>query len=95
MRSIGIDKSYTGKYNTRKEVIKYIVGHKIKDLTERVYTKREIEWLQNEILKIPSGEIFGFEKEKEVAKQSRVTRILYRFHRRFQQCGYQVLMSTA
>lgn len=35
---------------------------KIKDLTERVYTKREIEWLQKELAKIPSGEIFGFEK---------------------------------
>lgn len=50
------------KYNVDEYAIKYIVGHKIKDLTERVYTKREIEWLQKELAKIPSGEIFGFEK---------------------------------
>lgn len=32
--------------------IKYIVGHKIRDITERVYTKREREWLKTEIEKI-------------------------------------------
>lgn len=32
--------------------IKYIVGHSIQDITERVYTKREIDWLKNEIEKI-------------------------------------------
>lgn len=32
--------------------IKYIVGHKIDDITERVYTQREPEWLKNEIEKI-------------------------------------------
>lgn len=32
--------------------IKRIVGHKIKDLTESVYTARSIEWLQEEIEKI-------------------------------------------
>jgi integrase len=32
--------------------IKYIVGHKISDITENVYTKRELLWLKNEIEKI-------------------------------------------
>lgn len=32
--------------------IKYIVGHKISDITEKVYTKREFEWLKEEIEKI-------------------------------------------
>lgn len=32
--------------------IKYIVGHAITDITEKVYTKREIEWLKTEIEKI-------------------------------------------
>lgn len=32
--------------------IKYIVGHTITDLTERVYTQREFSWLQEEIQKI-------------------------------------------
>lgn len=32
--------------------IKYMVGHMIKDITERVYTKREITWLCTEIEKI-------------------------------------------
>lgn len=54
--------TFAKKYNVDEYAIKYIVGHKIKDLTERVYTKREIEWLQKELAKIPSGEIFGFEK---------------------------------
>ncbi len=33
--------------------IKIIVGHTITDLTERVYTKRDIEWLRTELEKIP------------------------------------------
>ncbi len=33
--------------------LKRIVGHKIDDLTERVYTKRTVEWLLREINKIP------------------------------------------
>lgn len=33
--------------------IKYMVGHKISDITEKVYTKREFEWLKEEIEKIP------------------------------------------
>ena len=32
--------------------IKYIVGHKIDDITERVYTQRDPEWLRSEIEKI-------------------------------------------
>ena len=32
--------------------IKYIIGHEISDLTECVYTKRDIEWLQSEMQKI-------------------------------------------
>lgn len=32
--------------------IKYMVGHAITDITERVYTQREIDWLKEEILKI-------------------------------------------
>lgn len=40
------------KYKVDQYAIKYIIGHKIKDLTERVYTQREIEWLQTEIEKI-------------------------------------------
>lgn len=32
--------------------IKYIIGHKITDITERVYTQRELSWLQEEIKKI-------------------------------------------
>lgn len=33
--------------------IKRIVGHKISDITERVYTERSLEWLTEEIHKIP------------------------------------------
>lgn len=40
------------KYDVDEYAIKYIVGHTITDLTEKVYTKRELEWLQNEIEKI-------------------------------------------
>ena len=32
--------------------IKYIIGHKITDITEKVYTKREFDWLREEIEKI-------------------------------------------
>ncbi|MCD8141820.1 MAG: tyrosine-type recombinase/integrase [Clostridiales bacterium] len=32
--------------------IKYMVGHAISDVTEKVYTKRELNWLQTEIEKI-------------------------------------------
>lgn len=33
--------------------LKRIVGHKIDDLTERVYTRRTVEWLISELDKIP------------------------------------------
>lgn len=41
------------KYNVDEYAIKRIVGHAIKDLTERVYTDRGIDWLSEEIKKIP------------------------------------------
>lgn len=40
------------KYKLDEYAIKYIIGHKIEDLTERVYTDREIDWLINEMKKI-------------------------------------------
>lgn len=40
------------KYNVDEYAIKYMVGHSIQDITEKVYTKREAEWLKSEIEKI-------------------------------------------
>lgn len=40
------------KYEMDEYAIKYIIGHKIQDLTERIYTDREIEWLKTEMQKI-------------------------------------------
>lgn len=40
------------KYGVDEYAIKYLVGHKISDITEKVYTAREFEWLQEEIEKI-------------------------------------------
>ena len=40
------------KYGVDEYAIKYMVGHKIADITEKVYTKREFEWLKAEIEKI-------------------------------------------
>lgn len=40
------------KYKVDEYAIKYIVGHSITDLTEKVYTKRELQWLREEIEKI-------------------------------------------
>lgn len=40
------------KYEVDEYAIKYIVGHRIADITEKVYTKREISWLKDEIEKI-------------------------------------------
>lgn len=40
------------KYQMDEYAIKYIVGHAIQDITERVYTKRETEWLLEEMKKI-------------------------------------------
>lgn len=40
------------KYGVDEYAIKYMVGHKISDITEKVYTDREFEWLKEEIEKI-------------------------------------------
>jgi integrase len=40
------------KYGVDEYAVKYIVGHQISDLTEKVYTKREFDWLKKEIEKI-------------------------------------------
>ena len=40
------------KYNVDEYAIKYMVGHKIGDITEKVYTERDIDWLSKEIAKI-------------------------------------------
>lgn len=62
LKNIGVDNSYIiiydyGYKNNRRfkvdeYAIKYIAGHKIKDLTERVYTDRDLEWLAEELEKI-------------------------------------------
>ena len=41
------------KYGVDEYAIKYMVGHKISDITEKVYTQREFSWLEKEIAKIP------------------------------------------
>lgn len=40
------------KYGIDEYAIKYMVGHKISDITEKVYTQREFEWLKEEMEKI-------------------------------------------
>lgn len=40
------------KHDVDEYAIKYIVGHAITDITEKVYTKRELAWLTSEIEKI-------------------------------------------
>lgn len=40
------------KYNVDEYAIKYMVGHAINDITEKVYTKRDVEWFMAEIQKI-------------------------------------------
>ena len=40
------------KYNVNDYAIKRIVGHSITDITEKIYTERNLEWLQEEINKI-------------------------------------------
>ena len=40
------------KYNCDEYAIKYMVGHAINDLTEKVYTERDSEFLKTEITKI-------------------------------------------
>lgn len=40
------------KFNVDEYAIKYIVGHAINDVTEKVYTQRDVDWLRSEIEKI-------------------------------------------
>lgn len=40
------------KYGVDEYAIKYIIGHAISDITEKVYTKRDIDWLTEEMQKI-------------------------------------------
>lgn len=40
------------KYGVDEYAIKYMVGHAITDITEKVYTQREFKWLKREIEKI-------------------------------------------
>ena len=40
------------RYGVDEYAIKKIIGHQINDLTEKVYTKRDPEWLKKEIEKI-------------------------------------------
>lgn len=40
------------KYKVDEYAIKYIIGHEIDDITEKVYTERDPEWLAEEIEKI-------------------------------------------
>jgi integrase len=40
------------KYNVDEYAIKYMVGHSISDITEKVYTQREVDWLKIEMEKI-------------------------------------------
>ena len=41
------------KYKVNDFAIKRIVGHKINDITESVYTERGLDWLKEEICRIP------------------------------------------
>jgi integrase len=40
------------KYQVDEYAIKHMIGHSITDITERVYTERDVEWLRNEMEKI-------------------------------------------
>lgn len=40
------------RYGVDEYAIKYMVGHKVSDITEKVYTRREFEWLKQEMEKI-------------------------------------------
>jgi integrase len=40
------------KHSVDEYAIKYIIGHAISDITEKVYTKRELDWLRDEMEKI-------------------------------------------
>ena len=40
------------RYKVDEYALKRIVGHSIKDITERIYTERDVSWLKEEIEKI-------------------------------------------
>lgn len=40
------------RYGVDEYAIKYMVGHAISDITEKVYTKRELSWMREELEKI-------------------------------------------
>lgn len=40
------------KFKVDEYAIKRIVGHEINDVTEKVYTQRDLAWLKSEIEKI-------------------------------------------
>lgn len=40
------------RYEVNEYAIKYMMGHSIQDITEKIYTKRGIDWLQKELEKI-------------------------------------------
>lgn len=43
------------KWDVDEYAIKRIIGHAIGDITERIYTQRDIEWLKSEMAKIKEG----------------------------------------
>ena len=50
--AIPLMEQYAKKAGIDEYAIKYMVGHKISDITEKVYTQREFDWLKEEIEKI-------------------------------------------
>ena len=44
--------TFAKKHEVDEYAIKYMVGHKISDITEKIYTEREFTWLKNELEKI-------------------------------------------
>ena len=36
------------KYKVDEYALKYMIGHKIEDITEKVYTQRDVNWLKEE-----------------------------------------------
>lgn len=40
------------KYDVDEYAIKYLAGHSITDITEKIYTTRDVEWLKKEVEKI-------------------------------------------
>lgn len=44
------------KYNLDEYAIKYLVGHSINDITEKIYTDRDPDWLRTEMQKIRADE---------------------------------------